>query len=359
MKAWGNKNIIRREELGDVEPWRMGQFNGPSVQRPHHNPPPPPAPAPVVPIVAPAEPSREPVFPSQAEIDAELAAARQAAHDEGYAAGRAAGHTAGHAAGMAAGREAGHAEGRDAGMNEGYQAGLQQGRNDANAEITRFRTVIDNLDQAVTDFEARMTEPILDLALLIARQVIGTTLENDPARMLGPVREALGQLPDLQGPLKIVVNPDDAEIIAQLKAEPELAHSRIVIDAALARGGCRLETPQVDFDLSLETRWRRVIATLGRHDPLGPPLPPPEARVQVLPPAVEVEPPVTVVEPEPSFDAVPALEAPVVAEPSFEVVPTWEAPVVAEPSFDVMPALEAPVIEVSEPVIDLDPEAPR
>jgi flagellar assembly protein FliH len=41
----------------------------------------------------------------------------------------------------------------------------------------------------------------------------------------------------------------------------------VVEDPQIERGGCRLETPSTEIDATLETRWRRVIASLGRDDP--------------------------------------------------------------------------------------------
>ena len=40
----------------------------------------------------------------------------------------------------------------------------------------------------------------------------------------------------------------------------------ITEDAHVERGGCKLETPSTEVDGTLETRWRRVIANLGRDD---------------------------------------------------------------------------------------------
>ena len=53
-----------------------------------------------------------------------------------------------------------------------------------------------------------------------------------------------------------------------LEDDPALATLpwKIVEDAQIERGGCRLETPTTEVDATLETRWRRVVASLGRDD---------------------------------------------------------------------------------------------
>ena len=68
----------------------------------------------------------------------------------------------------------------------------------------------------------------------------------------------------------IALHPADAELFRKLSdGEPALATLpwKVVEDPQIERGGCRLETPSTEIDATLETRWRRVIASLGRDDP--------------------------------------------------------------------------------------------
>jgi flagellar assembly protein FliH len=68
----------------------------------------------------------------------------------------------------------------------------------------------------------------------------------------------------------LLVHPADAALIRKA-AEDDSALAalpwKIVEDAHIERGGCRLETPTTEVDATLETRWRRVLASLGRDDP--------------------------------------------------------------------------------------------
>ncbi|MBL8508376.1 MAG: flagellar assembly protein FliH [Chitinimonas sp.] len=264
MKAWGEKKIIRREDVPPLEPWHMTQLSGTSVQRPHV----------YVPEVVPAE--QEPVAEqaveestvvAEAEIsmvpmiaEVELDQLKLAAHQEAYADGHAQGRQAGFAEGEVAGREAGHAA--------GYAAGLQVGRQEAEAEVQHFKLLVSQLATAVADYEDALAQPILDIALAAARQMVRQQLSQSPESLLTVVREAINSLPELQGPLKLELHPDDLALLQTLLAgELATLQWRLEPVAEMERGGCRISNASVELDLSLSGRWRRIVEGLGRSDP--------------------------------------------------------------------------------------------
>ena len=48
----------------------------------------------------------------------------------------------------------------------------------------------------------------------------------------------------------------------------QLAHlgHRLIDDEAMQRGGCRLEATGSELDATIQTRWKRIMANLGRED---------------------------------------------------------------------------------------------
>ena len=86
-------------------------------------------------------------------------------------------------------------------------------------------------------------------------------LINDPANV---VREALQQTPQQHAQLHL--HPDDSTLVRQYLGE-QLSHSsqRIVDDASVERGGCRIESTGLQLDASVATRWRRVVENLSHN----------------------------------------------------------------------------------------------
>ncbi|MGQ5523720.1 flagellar assembly protein FliH [Chitinimonas sp. PSY-7] len=270
MKAWGTKKIIRSEEVPEqgYAPWSFDQFSGFSVQRPHLHSFEEPAEEPPVDPAAEVEPAELPEDETAAaesvpeeEItpEAELEALREAARTEGYQAGHAEGFEKGRAAGDAAGRESGYAEGKETGQTHGRTAAAN--------DVAQFQALLAGVEAAVADYEEKMAKPILDIALAVAKQVMRTTLVVEPDRILAVIREALNSLPELQGSLKLELHPDDLALVKVMLATEALSGQwRLEPNPDIERGGCLMSSANIDLDLTVATRWKRIVEALGRGD---------------------------------------------------------------------------------------------
>ncbi|HAF56578.1 MAG TPA: flagellar assembly protein FliH [Thauera sp.] len=164
------------------------------------------------------------------------------------------------AAGFAEGREAGYAEGLEAGRAAGYAEGKAQ----AESEAARLAGLADGLDEALHALDNEVAEEIMALAIEMARRMVRLTLAEHPETVLETVRSALLQLP--QGHAQIHLHPDDMALVRQHLGE-QLSHGghRLQEDARLQRGECRIDGQGAQVDATLETRWRRVLESIG-HD---------------------------------------------------------------------------------------------
>lgn len=178
----------------------------------------------------------------------ELEAMREAARQEGFEQGLDEGRTQG--------RAEGHAEGFTAGSAEGEQA--------AQLELEQLRTVAASFGEAVAQADETIARDVLDLALRLARGMVRTGLDVRPELIMSVVRDAINQLPILQQPALLTLNPQDAELVRHGMAD-ELASGgwRIIENAAIARGGCRVETASNQIDAQVEARWQRLTHALA------------------------------------------------------------------------------------------------
>ena len=223
--------------------WQMAAFDRPEPE----------------PAVVEQEPVPEPdPEPDPAVV---LEEARQRAWAEGLAAGQKQGYAEGRKEGYQRGMEAGRAEGLEAGHAEG----LAQGRQQAAEEARRLNELASACAASLLALEESVGQGLLTLALDVARQVVRTTLAEQPDAVLAAVREVLHTDISGDGPLQLWVHPDDLQLV-QLHLQDELgqANWRILADDTLLRGGCRAETAFGSIDATLQTRWRRVAASLGR-----------------------------------------------------------------------------------------------
>jgi flagellar assembly protein FliH len=68
--------------------------------------------------------------------------------------------------------------------------------------------------------------------------------------------------------IRVAVHPDDHALVAQGAAEALAARgARLVTDAGLTRGGCRVESDIGEVDARIETLWAQAAAQLGEPSP--------------------------------------------------------------------------------------------
>ena len=161
-----------------------------------------------------------------------------------------------------------HEQGYAAGHSEGYAAGLAAGRDEglagAQASVAKIDALMASLQKSLDSVDQQVANRLLATAVEIASQMLRQSLRVKPELLLPVVREAVATLYPHGGHPTLFAHPDDAALIRTHLGE-QLAHSnwRIIDDASLSAGGCRVEVGASEVDATIETRWRRVIDAIG------------------------------------------------------------------------------------------------
>lgn len=151
------------------------------------------------------------------------------------------------------------------GMQDGYMVGLEKGRESAEAAKNSLLKIASELSSAFKQADEKMADELLELALDIAKAMLKTSLEADPLKILPIVKEAIRQLPSVQQPASLGLNPEDATLVrAHLKEELAENHWQIIEDADIERGGCMVVTATNHIDASNSTRWKNISESLGK-----------------------------------------------------------------------------------------------
>lgn len=151
-----------------------------------------------------------------------------------------------------------------AAREEGYRAGYAEGQRQVEEERARFASLATALWRELEACEATAAEGVLELALVLARELSRAALAVRPELILPLVREVLRELPPFNRDLELVLHPADAALVRRHLAETLSEQGvRIAEDAALERGGCRLHASATTLDASLATRWNRLAVLLA------------------------------------------------------------------------------------------------
>jgi flagellar assembly protein FliH len=151
---------------------------------------------------------------------------------------------------------------------EGFAAGMKDGRAESHAIALRMQAAMQGLNRSMGQFEEEMAQEIMNLALDIARQMVRSALEADPAIVLAVVREAIESLPQTYHHPVLTLHPQDAQLVREMLAQEYQGETwRIQEDPHLERGGCRVETGATEIDANMESRWQRIVGALGSDVP--------------------------------------------------------------------------------------------
>jgi flagellar assembly protein FliH len=167
---------------------------------------------------------------------------------------------------IAAARESARREGLAEGLAQGYQTGMEQGRAQALEENTLLQQLSVVFGAEISKAREQVAQDLLDLALDLSKAMLKHALAVKPELVLPVVSEAIGYLPTLQQPALLFLHPEDAQLVRErMGAELSAAGWRVLDEAAMERGGCRVETASNQIDASTASRWQRIAQALGRE----------------------------------------------------------------------------------------------
>lgn len=147
---------------------------------------------------------------------------------------------------------------------QGYAAGYAEGIAKARSSAARIDAVMLSLQQSIKELDQHVADQLLATSVEIANQMLRQSLHIRPDLLLPVVREAVAALHPHSGHPALFAHPDDVKLI-RTQLGDQLAHNnwRIIEDATLTAGGCRVELGASEVDATIETRWRRIIESIG------------------------------------------------------------------------------------------------
>lgn len=162
-------------------------------------------------------------------------------------------------------RQDAYNEGLAIGEKDGYRAGQLKAKAESEAHqhdmLGRMERLMQQLFEPIAEQDKELEKSLVGLVEHITRQVIQRELAMDSSQLTGVVREALKLLPMGAENVRILVNPQDFELIKALRDRHE-EKWRILEDETLLPGGCRVETEHSRIDASVETRLSQALTQM-------------------------------------------------------------------------------------------------
>lgn len=181
---------------------------------------------------------------------------RQSAYEEGLVEGR----QKGHEQGLLEGHEKGYEQGLNQGQSDGLEQGLAQAKEQIDAQIAALNGLIEQLPAPLSEQDGRLEHELVELALVLAANVLHHEVEINPEVVVKAVSEGIKAIGMSQPALQILLNPDDMEAVQLAWGEETLAKREwtLMADPSIGRGGCQIESSSSSVDMDLQQRIREV-----------------------------------------------------------------------------------------------------
>ena len=174
---------------------------------------------------------------------------------------------------------------RQSGYQDGYRdglAGLEEFRHSFARQVAmQIDTLTAAYQHELDALQQHLARAVAGAAEQVARQVVRSELATQPQSIATLAQEAIDTLLMSARHITLRVHPDDHALVAEGVGEALAARgARLLADPALTRGGCAVDADIGAVDATLQTRWSRAVAALGRasdwddDDPAAPPAEP-------------------------------------------------------------------------------------
>ena len=161
-------------------------------------------------------------------------------------------------------------EAYDAGYTKGLDAGNAKALEQHHVSINALENIVSNLSQPLKELDTDVEEQLLNLVILITKQIIRRELKIDQGQIVSVIREAVSLLPLVSRNIEVRIHPDDLGLVMdKLSLESkENQNIKFTADPSLIRGDCFVVTESSQIDASIESRLNALIANMlgGERD---------------------------------------------------------------------------------------------
>ncbi len=168
--------------------------------------------------------------------------------------------------GLIAGRKQGTAEGLAQGKEAGQQQALNEHRAQLQQAMAALTTAASAIEQGRNELEAIGLAEVARLAIAIARRVTKRQGLIQPEVLTDNLAEAMKRVVK-SADVRVAINPAqrktlDAALPRLAMQWPALEHVKVIEDAGIAPGGCRILTENGLVDADLDTQLNRIAEEL-------------------------------------------------------------------------------------------------
>ena len=149
------------------------------------------------------------------------------------------------------------------GFSHGHREGINQGQQELAQSVALVDEIYRQCSNPLNALDEEIVNAIAELIAVVAKNVIQKHLMVEPAEIVTIVESAVKQLPIAAREIKVLINPNDLELLERVYAEQADPLSwKLEADSSITQGGCLVHTTVSTVDASVETRISEIIEVM-------------------------------------------------------------------------------------------------
>lgn len=166
-------------------------------------------------------------------------------------------------------REQARQEGFALGYAEGLESGRQESKKIGDTLVAELKILLGAFEQPFREVERDVSEYLLSIIYAICREILGKDSLIGEELVVNNLDLSLDILASAEGLVTVYLNPDDLTVVQNHWAD-EFGELRIIEDASLLRGGCRVQRSDSLVDATVEAQLRNLVkelsVTVSQHE---------------------------------------------------------------------------------------------
>lgn len=152
------------------------------------------------------------------------------------------------------------------GFARGHTEGFAHGNREAQVVAARISLLLEHLSRPLKDLNVEVEHALIRLVVDTARRLVNQAIALDPLLVSGAVQEAVAAVATTAREMKIFLHPDDLTVLNNNISFSSDATWKLVPDASLRRGDCRVVTESSQIDARMDTRQTNIERALLGED---------------------------------------------------------------------------------------------
>lgn len=154
-------------------------------------------------------------------------------------------------------------EAYDEGFASGYKDGAKKLSESLQVKVGIVTELLNALSDPIKQLDNEVQEQLIQLATVLARQLVRRELKNEPGELVAIVKEAIAALPVVSKSVRVLMHPEDAAQVRKvLSLDSDDSPWQLIDDLSLDRGDCCVSTETSTIDARLETRLTSIIVNM-------------------------------------------------------------------------------------------------